>query len=520
MKNALYSEVLLPHLIVDALTKNDDQPCLYLGDKTATYRQVRHKVSQYSQALSNKGIGAGTRVAVLSGNCPEVVFFQLAANVLGCCITPLHPLGSLEDQAYILNDASIELLVFDPAAYGKRAEALKQAASGCNSFLAFGNTQLGEDLASLAEALDPVPLSAPDIRPTDINNVVYTGGTTGKPKGVVLSYTSLAYMTMMQMAEWDIPSGVRFLVVTPLSHAGLTCLVPTLLRGGCLYVMPSFNPDGFYDMVEEHRISATMLVPVLIYALLDSERADSVDMSSMKSIFYGASPISPLRLREAIEKWGQIFFQFYGQTEAPTCFANLRREDHDLAIPGRLESCGRPSPWVTVALLDDSGARVEIGQTGEICVRGPLLMQGYLNDPEQTGEAFKDDWLHTGDIGRFDEEGFLYIVGRKKDLIITGGFNVFPREVEEVLSSHSDVRQAVVFGLPDDHWGEAVNAVVVLKPGAEKSDELADSLRELVRVAKGSVQVPKAIHFANTIPLTPVGKPDKKQLVNDFVSMR
>ena len=160
---------------------------------------------------------------------------------------------------------------------------------------------------------------------------------------------------------------------------------------------------------------------------------------------------------------GPIFSQFYGQTEAPTCFANLRREDHDLTIPGRLESCGRPSPWVTVALLDDSGARVEIGQTGEICVRGPLLMQGYLNDPEQTGEAFKDDWLHTGDIGRLDEEGFLYIVGRKKDLIITGGFNVFPREVEDVLSSRSDVL-AVVFGLPDDHWGEAVNAVVVLKP--------------------------------------------------------
>ena len=145
---------------------------------------------------------------------------------MGCCITPLHPLGSLEDQAYILNDAAIELLVFEPVAYGKRAEALKQAASGCKNFLAFGNTQLGEDLASLAEALDPVPLSAPDIRPTDVNNVVYTGGTTGKPKALSCHH-SLAYMTMMQMAEWDVPSGVRFLVVT-LSHAGLTCIVPTL----------------------------------------------------------------------------------------------------------------------------------------------------------------------------------------------------------------------------------------------------------------------------------------------------
>ena len=516
LNNSLYEERLLPHLIVDALGKYDEHPCLYLGGETATYKEVRRKVSQYSQALKEKNIKVGTRVALLSENCPEIVFLQLAANVVGCCVTPLHPKGSSEDHAYVLNDAEIEVLVYQPSQYEQRARELAKVAPGVNRFLAFGPSEVGEDCTALASTFDPAPLTVPDIQGKDVNNIVYTGGTTGKPKGVVHTYASLTYMTMMQMAEWEIPSRVRFMVVTPLSHAGYTCLVPTLLRGGCLYVPPSFSPDTFFDMVEQHRINATMLVPVMLYSLLDSERAASADMSSMVSIFYGASAISPVRLQEALLKWGKIFAQFYGQTEAPTCFANLRREDHDLNVPGRLESCGRPSPWVHVALLDDNGSEVQRGTAGEICVRGPLLMQGYLNKPEQTREVFEGVWLHTGDIGRFDEDGFLYIVGRKKDVIITGGFNVFPREVEDVLSAHADVEQSVVFGLPDERWGEAVTAVLKLRPGVRQSDELLSSLIDSVKAAKGSVQAPKAIHFSDSIPLTPVGKPDKNQLISRY----
>jgi len=516
MNNLLYEERLIPHLIVDALGKYDEHPCLYLGGKTASYKDVRRKVSQYAQALKENEIKAGTRIALLSGNSPEVVFFQLAANIVGCCVTPLHPMGSFEDHAYILNDAEIEVLAYQPSNYEQRANELSSVAPSVNQFLAFGHSEVGEDYSALAGTFDPAPLVVPDIQSKDINNIVYTGGTTGKPKGVVLTYASMAYMTMMQMAEWEIPSRVRFMVVTPLSHAGFTCMVPTLLRGGCLYVPPSFSPEVFFDMVEQHHINATMLVPAMLYTLLDSERAASADMSSMVSILYGASAISSARLREAIEKWGKIFAQFYGQTEAPTCFANLRREDHDLTVPGRLECCGRPSPWVHVALLDENGSEVDRDSAGEICVRGPLLMQGYLNKPEQTQEAFEGGWLHTGDIGRYDEDGFLYIVGRSKDVIITGGFNVFPREVEDVLSAHADVKQAVVFGLADERWGEAVNAAITLRPGVRQSDELLHSLKDSVKAAKGSVQAPKAIHFLDSIPLTPVGKPDKKQLISKY----
>ena len=516
MNRSLYEERLIPHMIVDALGKYDEHPCLYLGGKMATYKEVRSEVSQYAQALKEKNLEIGARVAVLSENCPEVVFFLLAANVAGYCITPLHPKGSFEDHAYILKDAEIEVLVFQPSKYEQRASELAKLAPSVKHFLSFGHSEVGEDYSALSSGFEPSPLMAPDIRSEDINNIIYTGGTTGKPKGVVHTYASLAYMTMMQMAEWEIPSQVRFMVVTPLSHAGYTCLVPTLLRGGCLYVPPLFSPDAFFDMVEQHRINATMLVPVMLYTLLDSERAASADMSSMVSIFYGASAISPVRLREALEKWGKIFAQFYGQTEAPTCFANLRREDHDLDIPGRLECCGRPSPWVHVALMDENCTEVEKGVAAEICVRGPLLMQRYLNKPDQTREAFDGGWLHTGDVGRFDEDGFLHIVGRKKDVIITGGFNVFPREVEDVLSAHSAVEQAVVFGLPDERWGEAVNAVIKLRPGVMQSDELVITLIDSVKVAKGSVQAPKAIHFSGSIPLTPVGKPEKKKLVSMY----
>jgi len=300
------------------------------------------------------------------------------------------------------------------------------------------------------------------------------------------------------------------LIPTPLSHAAAAFFVPVLQRGGAFYVMQGFTPDSFFDMVEQHKITCTMLVPVMLYFLLDSPRAATADMSSMETLFYGASPMSPVRLREGIEKWGQIFYQFFGQSEAPMVLANMKKAEHDLSKPERLSSCGRPSPWIHLALLDADNKPVAPGEPGEICVRAPLVMKGYKDMPEQTAEAFAGGWMHTGDIGRLDEEGFLYIVDRTKDMIVTGGFNVFPREVEDVIATHEAVGQVVVIGVPDDQWGEAVKAVVVLKPGLKADDALVQAMQQLVKDAKGSVQSPKSIDFVDAIPLTPVGKPDKK----------
>ncbi|MFM7273099.1 MAG: AMP-binding protein, partial [Gammaproteobacteria bacterium] len=368
------------------------------------------------------------------------------------------------------------------------------------------------DYLALAASFVPQPLVPPPVRPTDISSINYTGGTTGKPKGVTSTYRMSAYMTMIQAAEWEFPEDLRMLICTPLSHAAAAFFVPVLQRGGAFYVPRGFTPDIFFDMVETHRISATMLVPVMIYLLLDHPRAASADLSILKTIFYGASAISPARLAEGIRKWGSIFYQFFGQSEAPMVIANMRKSEHDPENPERLASCGRPAPWVHVALLDDEHRPVPAGEPGEVCVRGPLVMAGYWNKPEQTAEAFAGGWLHTGDIGRLDADGFLHIIDRKKDMVVSGGFNVFPREVEDVIGQDPSVAQVAVIGVPDERWGEAVKAVVVPRPGVTPSEALAEALIARVKDAKGSVQAPKSVDFVERIPLTAVGKPDKKAL--------
>lgn len=510
----IHEPPLMPDLIINGLNRPEynERPCLVLGDQVHTYKDVREGTSQFSQALKAKGLGKGSRIAVISGNRPEVLFNLAAMQISGCCGSALHPLGSLEDHAYILNDANVEALVYDPTLYEQRAQDLAEKVPSLKHLLSFGQTGVGEDYLESARTFDPEPLVAEDIAADDICTIVYTGGTTGRPKGVMQTHRSFAYMTMIQAVEWQIPDTLRLLIATPLSHSAAAFFVPALQRGGALYVPVSFDPNAFFDMVEKYKITATMLVPVMIYYLLDAERSKTADMSSMETIFYGASPMSPARLKEGIERWGQVFYQYFGQSEAPMVLSNMRKEDHDLSKPERLASCGRPSPWMHLTLLNDEQQPAAKGEAGEICVRGPLVMQQYYNLPEQTADALEGGWLHTGDIGRFDDDGFLYIVDRKKDMIVTGGFNVFPKEVEDCISAHEAVAQVAVIGVPDDRWGEAVKAVIVLKDFASGGDALASEIMQSVKEAKGSVQAPKYVDFVGSIPLTPIGKPDKKAL--------
>ncbi len=288
------------------------------------------------------------------------------------------------------------------------------------------------------------------------------------------TYRSGATMTQIQMTEWEWPREPRFLMCTPLSHAGAAFFVPVLLLGGSLVVVPYFEPGLVLETIERERITATMLVPTMLYTLMDHPDFATRDLSSLETVYYGAAAMSPARLREAITKLGPIFFQYYGQAEGPMTICVLRKDEHDVDDLARLATCGRPVPWVHVKLLDDAGEEVPRGEPGEICVRGPLVMRGYWNKPEQTAEALAGGWLHTGDIAREDEDGFYTIVDRKKDMVVTGGFNVFPREVEDVISAHPAVANVAVIGVPDERWGEAVKAVVVLRPGESVEAERAD----------------------------------------------
>ncbi|MGW5106057.1 AMP-binding protein [Nocardia sp. NPDC004123] len=505
----LHREPLPVDILIRSLEMYADRTAVHIGDTELTYVQLRDQISRFAQAYAALGLGVGSSVAILSANRPEVLFTQGANQVTGVRFAALHPMGSLEDHVYVLEDAGIETLIYDPQTYEERAAQLAQRVPGLRTLLAFGETGVGTDLLAAAEAFTPAALRAPEVSPTDTVSLAYTGGTTGKSKGVMLSYQGSATLLRIQRTEWEWPADTRFLVCTPLSHAGGAFWNPTSMQGGSIVVLQGFQPEKVLEAIQKYKITSTMLVPTMLYALLDYPKLDEYDLSSLQTVFYGASAISPTRLAEAIRKLGPIFFQFYGQAECPMTISVLRKGDHDLSKPERLASCGRPVPWLHVALLDEAGNEVPDGEPGEICVRGPLVMKGYLNKPEQTKETFEHGWMHTGDIARKDAEGFLYIVDRKKDMIVSGGFNVYPREVEDVLSAHPAVSAAAVIGVPDDKWGEAVKAVIVLRAGQTVAVE---ELQKLVKERKGAVYTPKSIDYAASIPVSPLGKPDKKAL--------
>lgn len=498
-------------LLIHSLSYDLDRPVVTFYDtgRSVTAREYRDVISRYAQALQSQGLRRGARVGLISRNRPEVLFVHGAILFVDVCIVPLHPMGSVDDIAYMIEDAQIEAIIFDSSHYGELARVLQRRMPHLRRFFALGPTDIGEDLTELAAGFSPAPLVPLYRDPEDIVRLSYSGGTTGKPKAIMGSERYLQAMLDILLKEWEWPREIRQLVCSPLSHAGGAIFLPTMVKRGSMVVLPGFDATAVLEAIQKHRITCMLVVPTMIYALLDHPRLREYDLSSLEIIYYGSSLISPSRLREAIEKLGPIFFQFYGQGEAPMSVTIMRRSEHDPADLNRLASCGRPVPWIRVRLLDDRNDPVDDGEPGEICVQGPLLMSGYLNKPEQTADALAGGWLHTGDIAIRDPDGFLRIVDRKKDMIITGGFNVYPREVEDVLSSHPAVAAVAVIGVPHEKWGEAVKAVVVLRAGASVS---AAELIALVRERKGPVHAPKSLVFADAIPLSGVGKPDKKAL--------
>ena len=506
----------LGHLLAGALHRHASAPVLHIGGHALTGQDLADDISRYVQAFERLGISTGSPVALLALNRPEVLSIIGAGQMVGLRRTALHPLGSLDDHAYVLQDAGIETLVVDPVLAG-RARDLQDKVPNLQRVLTFGPSEVGEDLVALAAKEQPVPLAPVDLPDDHVVSVTYTGGTTGRPKGVVGTARSIAAMTTVQLAEWEWPEAPRFLMCTPLSHAGAAFFLPVLMAGGSMVVLPKFDPGEVLEAIEKHRISATMLVPSMLYALLDHPDADTRDLSSLETVYYGAAAINPVRLGEAVRRWGPVFAQYYGQSECPMVITYLARADHDPdRHPERLASCGRPSAFLRTALLGEDDQPVPAGEPGEICVAGPVLADGYWNLPEETAATFRDGWLRTGDVARADEHGFWYIVDRTKDMIVTGGFNVFPREVEDVAAEHPAVAQVGVIGVPDERWGEAVTAVVVLRSGTPDDDEtrsrIAAEIQESVKERKGSVHAPKQVLFTETLPLTGLGKPDKKAL--------
>lgn len=504
MTDPVHEGATLGDLFVHAAQRFAERDALVADGRRWTYAGLADRVARMGAVLRRRGLRPGSTVAICSNNCADVLTFYLCAVVEGFRMTPLAPLSSLADRIFILNDAEIEALVIG-SDFASSIAAIRAEAPGLSHVFTLGGGG-ADDLTALTDVEPAAALITK--RGGETAMIFYTGGTTGRPKGVMHSMASIFASVMMATSEWEWPVELRTLVTTPVSHAGGAFAWPTFLKGGTFHVLPSFAPESFAEYVRAQNITVSFLVPTMIYRLLDAG-ISKADVAPLDTIVYGAAPIAPPRLAEAVARYGPIFMQLFGQTEAPNCISYLAKSQHRLDDPEGLASCGNPMAMAQVVLLDDACQPVPPGGVGEICVRGPLVMLGYWKRPEETAAALEGGWLHTGDMGRFDARGRLHIVDRKKDMIISGGFNVFPSEIEAVLAEHPSIASSAVVGTPDPVWGEAVTAVVVLRDGAILDEE---ALKALVRSRKGAVQAPKRIVAAATLPLTPVGKVDKKRL--------
>jgi fatty-acyl-CoA synthase len=494
-------------LVLRALRRFPDRIAFAWDGGTMTYAGAVDLIGRMQRVFIASGLSRGSTVAILTANRADAWCAGIAAQACAARTTWLHPIGSFGDHAEQLDDAEVDVLVVDVRSFGERGGELAARAPSVRATFTLGAAEYGRDLLRAAD--DVGAATAIDLaEPNDVAQLSYTGGTTGRSKGVVRRHAATVAITYSLLADIEFPRRPQYLLVAPISHAAGTKVGPVFLRGGTVHLLPKFDADRVLATIPQARIDTTVLVPTMIYVLLDHPRLDDADLTSLELVLYGASPISPNRLIEGLERIGPVFSQFYGQTE---CYpiAVLSKADHDANRPELFAAAGTVASTCAVTLLTPEGETARPGEPGEICVRAPQAMDNYWKRPEATAETIRDGWLKTGDIARMDERGYLYLVDRAKDMIVSGGFNVYPRTVEDALSAHADVAMAAVFGIPDDKWGEAVMAMVVPRPGVTPN---AAALVAHVKERSGAVNAPKRIEFAASLPLTALGKIDKKAL--------
>lgn len=511
MSDPLYTFPAVCEQTLRALARYPSRTAFSWPGGSITYQGATDLIGQIQSVFMRLGLQPGTRVAFLTANRADTWCAGVAAQLSRLAITWLHPLGSLDDQLFQIEDSEAEMLVVDAATFRDRGGELAARASGLKAVFTLGAAGYGTDLL---QAIDAAGSATPRCLagPNDIATLNYTGGTTGKSKGALRTHREYGGFASAILADFEIPETPSYLTVAPISHVAGTKVLPTLMRGGTVHMLKGFDPEAVLSTIQRERINFTLFVPTMIYVLLDHPNLPKTDLSSLELLLYGASPMSPSRLIEGMERIGPVFSQLYGQTE---CYpaSVLRKADHDPNNPELFLSCGFPIAACQVNILDDDDREVATGEAGEICIRATHVMAEYWKRPEQTAETLKNGWLHTGDIAKADERGYMYILDRKKDMIVSGGFNIFPREVEDVLSTHADVAMVAVVGVPDDKWGEAVTAIVVARAGAQPNEQ---ALIELVKQRKGSAHAPKHIKFVKELPMTGVGKVDKKALRATF----
>lgn len=502
--------MLVTELIRRGAIYHGDRTAVRFGDEALTFRDVDQLSNRLANLfISGLGLGKGRPIALLLDNGLHSIPCDFACVKAGLTRTPLNGRLSKDEHRQMLELIRAELLIYGPT-QAERAAALKAELPHLRVF-GLNDRQAGDDLLRLAQSASD---SDPRLRhdPDDVVLALFTSGTTGTLKAAHhthASYSAVVHNVLSNLI--DPRPGEIMLHAASMIHASGTFVLPYWLRGGTAAVLPGFSPHSYVEAIERWRPTALNLVPTMLQMLFQLPDIEQADFGSIETILYGASPMPRPVLEKGLELWGPVFVQYYGQTEAPLAICRLAREEHVDASAERLLSCGRPSVECELRLVDENGNEVPPGEPGEIVLRAPFMMKGY-SDPSI--EAFlPGGWLRTRDIGRIDGQGFVTLVDRTSDMIVTGGYNVYPREVEDTLSAHPSVAQVAVVGLPDDIWGEQVTAFAVLRDG-HAADEAR--LIAFARERLAAYKTPKSIRFVPEIPLSPVGKPLRRALREPF----
>jgi len=497
--------VSLFRLLEYPLARAGERICLRDRDCTLTFSQAHRQAAILHRHLVELGAAPGDRIAIILPNsCPFVVV-ELAILRAGMVKVPLNIRFHVNEVVYALRDCEPKI-VFCDEHYAALIADRRDEMPTLNAIVTIGTPAPGTlGYAELLEHAAGEAMTPATYGPDDLALIRYTGGTTGKPKGVAHTERSLAAIVLDQIREMRLAEDDVALHLGHLSH-GLNFTWPAYFAVGAAQILRErFEPRIVIDDIARFRVTCTYMVPTMIHRLL-SEDGGEADVTSLRTFMYSSAPMPVPLLERAIARYGNIFLQVYTLSEAPVISTIMRPEEHldiESDIGPRLASCGREVMTMEFRLLDDAGNDVPQGETGEIAIRSANNMAGYWRLPEITARTIVDGWLHTGDMARRANDGYLYLVDRKNDVIITGGFNVYPKEVEDILYLHPGVAQCAVVGVPDEEWGEAIRAFIVLKPDATAD---AEELLGLCRAHLAGYKKPRSFAYLDALPLTPVGK--------------
>jgi long-chain acyl-CoA synthetase len=475
-------------------------------------------VPRLAAALRKRGVENGACVAILAMNSDRYLELFFAIPWAGGAVAPLNIRWSVEENIYALTDSRAAIVFVDDA-FLEQARELRTQLATVTNLIHMGDGAPPDDMLSFESLiLESAPIEDANRRDTDLYAIFYTGGTTSHPKGVAMSHKALVLSTVTYLAMLPSVEELSFLYVGGFFHfAGASPLLYITLAGGTHVILPKFDPVPVMKAISEHKVTNATLVPTMINMLLNHPDFDAFDLSSLNTCIYGGSPMPEALMLQAMKRlpsWR--FYQIYGMTETGGFATMLRWRDHIASGPkaARMRSAGQPAPGVEVRIMMQDGSTAPAGVLGEICVRSDILMSGYLNNPKDTASVLRDGWMHTGDAGTIDEDGFLFVADRVKDMIVTGGENVYSIEVERALFKHPAVREAAVVGIPSPQWGEAVHAIVVLHEGETASaEELLAHCRKLI----GGYKCPRSFEFrSEPLPVTAVGKVRKNVLRDPY----